>query len=144
MTVQWHKWRHPCSYNPVVPSSAAPLSPASSAMASAWLWASQTCTTSAPDHCSSSLEKHGRALVLEVGHAGSGTWCEKSHGCKSWVAISGFKGRDGIPQMVEAYLKKKVLLDEFITHTMPLERVNEAIQLMREGKWWVVLTLVMI
>lgn len=40
--------------------------------------------------------------------------------------------------MVKAYLDKKVMLDEFITHTMPLERVNEAIQLLRDGKWWVV------
>lgn len=42
--------------------------------------------------------------------------------------------------MVKEYIDKKVMLDEFFTHTMPLERVNEAIQLMREGKWWVVFT----
>lgn len=52
--------------------------------------------------------------------------------------ISGFKGRDGIPTMVKEYMAKKVMLDEFITHTMPLERINEAIQLMTEGKWWVI------
>lgn len=55
---------------------------------------------------------------------------------KTWTGSSfgGFKGRDGIPMMVKAYLDKKVMLDEFITHRMPLERVNEAIQLMTEGK----------
>lgn len=55
-------------------------------MASVWSWASQTCTTSAPDHSSSSLEKHGRAQVLEVRHTASGTLSEKSDG---WVQVLG-------------------------------------------------------
>ena len=37
--------------------------------------------------------------------------------------------------MVKAYLDKKVKLDEFITHNMPLESVNDAIDLMKHGKW---------
>ena len=48
---------------------------------------------------------------------------------------SGFKGKDGVPKMVKAYLDKKVKLDEFITHRMPLESVNDAIDLMKHGKW---------
>lgn len=39
--------------------------------------------------------------------------------------------------MVKAYLDKKVMLDEFITHHMDLEQVNDAIELMKHGKWWV-------
>lgn len=39
--------------------------------------------------------------------------------------------------MVKAYLDKKVKLDEFITHKMTLDQVNDAIELMKHGKWWV-------
>lgn len=48
--------------------------------------------------------------------------------------FGGFKSRDGVPQMVKAYLDKKLKLDEFITHNMPLDQVNDAIELMKHGK----------
>ncbi|XP_067336796.1 alcohol dehydrogenase 1-like isoform X3 [Channa argus] len=48
--------------------------------------------------------------------------------------FGGFKGKDGVPEMVKAYLEKKVKLDEFITHTMTLDQVNDAIDLMKHGK----------
>ncbi|KAG7262341.1 hypothetical protein CRUP_034323 [Coryphaenoides rupestris] len=48
--------------------------------------------------------------------------------------FGGFKSKDGVPQMVKAYLDKKVKLDEFITHNMPLESVNDAIELLKHGK----------
>ena len=48
---------------------------------------------------------------------------------------SGFKSKDGVPKMVKAYLDKKVKLDEFITHRMSLESVNDSIDLMKHGKW---------
>lgn len=37
--------------------------------------------------------------------------------------------------MVKAYLDKKVMLDEFVTHNMGLAQVNDAIELMKHGKW---------
>ena len=49
----------------------------------------------------------------------------------------GFKGRDAVPGMVKAYLDKKVKLDEFITHKLTLEQVNDAIEMMKTGKWYV-------
>lgn len=39
--------------------------------------------------------------------------------------------------MVKAYLDKKVKLDEFITHKLTLEQVNDAIEMMKSGKWYV-------
>ncbi|XP_041669018.1 alcohol dehydrogenase 1-like [Cheilinus undulatus] len=48
--------------------------------------------------------------------------------------FGGFKSKDGVPQMVKAYLDKKVKLDEFITHNMTLAQVNDAIELMKHGK----------
>ncbi|KAE8289656.1 Alcohol dehydrogenase 1 [Larimichthys crocea] len=48
--------------------------------------------------------------------------------------FGGFKSKDGVPEMVTAYLNKKVKLDEFITHNMTLDQVNDAIELMKHGK----------
>ncbi|GLD56277.1 alcohol dehydrogenase 1-like protein [Lates japonicus] len=48
--------------------------------------------------------------------------------------FGGFKSRDGVPEMVKAYLDKKLKLDEFITHNMTLDQVNDAIELMKQGK----------
>ncbi|XP_049918381.1 alcohol dehydrogenase 1 isoform X12 [Epinephelus moara] len=48
--------------------------------------------------------------------------------------FGGFKGRDAVLQMVKDYLDKKVMVDEFITHNMTLDQVNDAIELMKHGK----------
>ncbi len=40
-----------------------------------------------------------------------------------------------MPKMVTAYLDKKIKLDEFITHNMTLDQVNDAFELMKHGKW---------
>ncbi|KAM7404063.1 hypothetical protein PAMA_004470 [Pampus argenteus] len=48
--------------------------------------------------------------------------------------FGGFKSKDGVVEMVKAYLDKKVKLDEFITHNMTLDQVNDAIELMKHGK----------
>ncbi|QYJ80311.1 S-(hydroxymethyl)glutathione dehydrogenase/class III alcohol dehydrogenase [Shewanella acanthi] len=49
-------------------------------------------------------------------------------------AFGGVKGRSQLPQIVEQYLAGEFKLDDFITHTMALEQVNEAFDLMHEGK----------
>uniref|UniRef100_A0A8C5G803 Alcohol dehydrogenase 1-like n=1 Tax=Gouania willdenowi TaxID=441366 RepID=A0A8C5G803_GOUWI len=48
--------------------------------------------------------------------------------------FGGFKGKHGVPGMVKAYLDKKLKLDEFITHKMTLDQVNDAIDLMKQCK----------
>lgn len=50
------------------------------------------------------------------------------------TAFGGVKGRSELPDYVERYLSGEFELDTFITHTMPLERINEAFDLMHEGK----------
>jgi S-(hydroxymethyl)glutathione dehydrogenase/alcohol dehydrogenase len=49
-------------------------------------------------------------------------------------AFGGVKGRTELPEYVERYLKGEFKLDDFITHTMPLEGINDAFKLMHEGK----------
>jgi len=48
--------------------------------------------------------------------------------------IGGYKGREGIPKLSEEYMAGKLKLNEFITHTMPLDKINEAFDLMHAGK----------
>ncbi|MCH8958954.1 MAG: S-(hydroxymethyl)glutathione dehydrogenase/class III alcohol dehydrogenase [Proteobacteria bacterium] len=50
------------------------------------------------------------------------------------TAFGGVKGRSQLPGYVEQYLAGEVKIDEMITHTMPLEDINQAFDLMHEGK----------
>lgn len=38
---------------------------------------------------------------------------------------------------MDEYLNKKIMLDEFVTHNMPFENINEAFDLMHSGKRFV-------
>jgi len=49
-------------------------------------------------------------------------------------AFGGVRGRSELPDYVERYLKGEFRLDDFITHTMPLDEINTAFELMHEGK----------
>ena len=49
-------------------------------------------------------------------------------------AFGGVKGRSQLPGMVEQAMKGEIDLDSFITHTLPLDRINEAFDLMHEGQ----------
>jgi len=49
-------------------------------------------------------------------------------------AFGGVKGRTELPEYVERYMAGEFKLDVFITHTMGLDKVNDAFDLMHEGK----------
>jgi S-(hydroxymethyl)glutathione dehydrogenase/alcohol dehydrogenase len=55
---------------------------------------------------------------------------------RTWkgTAFGGVKGRSQLPGYVENYLQGKIELDRMVTHTMPLEEINTAFDLMHEGK----------
>ena len=50
------------------------------------------------------------------------------------TAFGGAKGRTQVPQIVDWYMDGKINIDDLITHTMPLEKINDAFDLMHEGK----------
>jgi len=50
------------------------------------------------------------------------------------TAFGGCKGKTQLPGMVDQYMNGDIKVDEFITHTMPLEEINHAFDLMHEGK----------
>lgn len=55
---------------------------------------------------------------------------------RRWMgtAFGGVKGRSQLPGMVEQAMRGEIELAPFITHTLPLERINEAFDLMHAGK----------
>ncbi|KAJ8281392.1 hypothetical protein GJAV_G00067160 [Gymnothorax javanicus] len=48
--------------------------------------------------------------------------------------FGGWKSVDSVPKLVDDYMNKKLLLDEFITHNFPLEKINEAVDLLTNAK----------
>lgn len=49
-------------------------------------------------------------------------------------AFGGVKGRSELPGIVDRYMQGEFRLNDFITHTMGLDRINEAFDLMHAGK----------
>ena len=49
-------------------------------------------------------------------------------------AFGGARGRTDVPKIVDWYMDGKINIDDLITHTMPLEEINTAFDLMHEGK----------
>ena len=49
-------------------------------------------------------------------------------------AFGGARGRTDVPKIVDWYMDGRINIDSLITHTMPLEDINKAFDLMHEGK----------
>jgi S-(hydroxymethyl)glutathione dehydrogenase/alcohol dehydrogenase len=49
-------------------------------------------------------------------------------------AFGGARGRTDVPKIVDWYMDGKINIDDLITHTLPLSRINEGFDLMHAGK----------
>lgn len=49
-------------------------------------------------------------------------------------AFGGARGRTDVPKIVDWYMEGKINIDDLITHVMPLEKINDAFDLMHAGK----------
>jgi len=67
-------------------------------------------------------EIHARPFLLVTGRAWRGT------------AFGGTRGRTQLPQYVDWYMGGRLRVDDLVTHTMPLEEINRAFELMHEGE----------
>jgi S-(hydroxymethyl)glutathione dehydrogenase/alcohol dehydrogenase len=99
--------------------------------------------------CVGNVELMGQALActqrgwgqsIIIGVAGAG---EQIHARpfllvtgRSWrgSAFGGTKGRTQLPGFVDRYLAGRIKLDEMVSRTLPLERINEAFELMHQGE----------
>ncbi|HEX9810833.1 MAG TPA: S-(hydroxymethyl)glutathione dehydrogenase/class III alcohol dehydrogenase [Burkholderiales bacterium] len=50
------------------------------------------------------------------------------------TAFGGARGRTDVPKIVDWYMEDRINIDDLITHTMTLDNINRAFDLMREGK----------
>src|SRR5919107_1513973 len=50
------------------------------------------------------------------------------------TAFGGARGRTDVPKIVDWYMEGKINIDDLITHTMPLEEINTAFDLMHRGE----------
>ena len=50
------------------------------------------------------------------------------------TAFGGAKGRTDVPKIVDWYMEGKINIDDLITHTMPLDKINDAFDLMHKGE----------
>lgn len=50
------------------------------------------------------------------------------------TAFGGARGRTDVPKIVDWYMDGKINIDDLITHVMPLEKINDAFDLMHNGE----------
>ncbi len=67
-------------------------------------------------------EIHTRPFQLVTGRVWKGS------------AFGGARGRTDVPKIVDWYMQGKLDIDSLITHTLPLERINEGFDLMKRGE----------
>ena len=70
----------------------------------------------------SGQEIHARPFLLVTGRSWRGS------------AFGGVKGRTELPRYVDRYMDGRIVLDEYVTLTMPLDDVNTAFDKMHEGE----------
>jgi S-(hydroxymethyl)glutathione dehydrogenase/alcohol dehydrogenase len=50
------------------------------------------------------------------------------------TAFGGARGRTDVPKIVDWYMDKKINIDDLITHVLPLQKINDAFDLMHKGE----------
>ena len=79
----------------------------------------------------------GRSIIIGVAPAGAeiSTRPFQLVTGRQWEgsAFGGARGRTDVPKLVDWYMEGKLQIDELITHKLPLERINEAFDLMHAG-----------
>jgi S-(hydroxymethyl)glutathione dehydrogenase/alcohol dehydrogenase len=80
----------------------------------------------------------GRSTIIGVAGAGQeiGTRPFQLVTGRVWQgsAFGGARGRTDVPRIVDWYMEGKINIDDLITHTLPLDRINEGFDLMARGE----------
>jgi S-(hydroxymethyl)glutathione dehydrogenase/alcohol dehydrogenase len=50
------------------------------------------------------------------------------------TAFGGARGRRDVPKIVDWYMQGRINIDDLITHVVPLDRINDAFEMMHEGR----------
>ena len=105
-------------------------------------WTSSSSSTTATEVMRTALEcchrGWGTSVIIGVAEAGKeiATRPFQLVTGRNWrgTAFGGAKGRTDVPKIVDWYMQGKIEIDPLITHQLPLDRINEAFDLMHEGK----------
>jgi S-(hydroxymethyl)glutathione dehydrogenase/alcohol dehydrogenase len=80
----------------------------------------------------------GQSIIIGVAEAGKeiATRPFQLVTGRTWkgTAFGGARGRTDVPRIVDWYMDGKISIDPLITHQLPLERINEAFDLMHAGE----------
>ena len=80
----------------------------------------------------------GQSIIIGVAEAGAeiSTRPFQLVTGREWKgsAFGGARGRTDVPKIVDWYMENKINIDDLITHTLPLERINEGFELMKSGE----------
>ncbi|MES2261954.1 MAG: S-(hydroxymethyl)glutathione dehydrogenase/class III alcohol dehydrogenase [Pseudomonadota bacterium] len=80
----------------------------------------------------------GRSIIIGVADAGAeiSTRPFQLVTGRKWEgsAFGGARGRTDVPKIVDWYMEGKLNIDDLITHTLPLEQINEGFDLMKRGE----------
>ncbi|MFC4929177.1 S-(hydroxymethyl)glutathione dehydrogenase/class III alcohol dehydrogenase [Massilia sp. GCM10023247] len=80
----------------------------------------------------------GQSIIIGVAEAGAeiSTRPFQLVTGREWKgsAFGGARGRTDVPKIVDWYMENKINIDDLITHTLPLDRINEGFDLMKSGE----------
>jgi S-(hydroxymethyl)glutathione dehydrogenase/alcohol dehydrogenase len=78
----------------------------------------------------------GESIIIGVAGAGQEIRPFQLVTGRVWrgTAFGGARGRTDVPRIVDWYMDGKIAIDPLITHQLPLERINEAFDLMHSGE----------
>ncbi|TXI17818.1 MAG: S-(hydroxymethyl)glutathione dehydrogenase/class III alcohol dehydrogenase [Nitrosomonas sp.] len=80
----------------------------------------------------------GRSIIIGVAEAGAeiSTRPFQLVTGRKWEgsAFGGARGRTDVPKIVDWYMEGKIDIDSLITHTLPLDNINEGFRLMKAGE----------
>ncbi|XP_023493435.1 alcohol dehydrogenase 6-like isoform X1 [Equus caballus] len=83
-------------------------------------------------------ESHGVCVIVGLLAAGTqlniSGWLFFSGRSLKGSVFGGWKSRENVSKLVSDYMAKKFNLDPLITHTLNLDKINEAVELMKTGK----------
>jgi S-(hydroxymethyl)glutathione dehydrogenase/alcohol dehydrogenase len=83
------------------------------------------------------LQAGGVAVILGLAADGDNVTFHPStllYG-RTWTSglFGGYKGRTDLPGLVEKYMDGTINLDHYISHKLPFSKINEGVQLLKDG-----------
>lgn len=90
----------------------------------------QACRIGSGVNCLVGVVKEGTMWPIDPLHVILGITIKGS-------CFGGLKSKRDLPGVVDKYVNNEITLDDFISHRFKLDQINEAFDLLKQGKWYV-------